>query len=62
MFDAMSSLTGGGGLSSAATADGDNTFSNAFSYIGGSAAPQFPLWAVFVTGVVVGGLVVKVVG
>lgn len=34
MFGSLTSLTGGGGLSSSssASADGDNTFSNAFNY------------------------------
>ena len=34
MFSALTSLTGGGGLqsSSSSSADGDNTFSNAFNY------------------------------
>lgn len=34
MFEALSSFTGGGGLtqSTSQSADGDNTFSNAFNY------------------------------
>jgi len=40
MFGQMTSLTGGGGLSSSSTAsaDGDNAFSNAFNYKNGAQA------------------------
>jgi hypothetical protein len=38
MFGALTSFTGGGGLSTSATAsaDGDNTFANDFSYKNGA--------------------------
>jgi hypothetical protein len=54
MFAAMTSLTGGGGLSTSASADGDNTFENALNFKTNSAGANTNQTVIIAAAVVVG--------